>query len=672
VKKYFIFILLIFSTFTIFSQKNVLIDSLVLEINKTNDSAKVDVYNSICWNLRNSKPNEAIEYGKLAIELAQKLEYHKGIIQAYSFIGVSYRNLGNYNQAFEYYFNGLEKALKYNLLDQQGYAYNNLGNLFIYQEYYDKAVQNLISAFEISLKINNQKLLAYSSLNLGRAYLMKYKFDSSLVFLEKAYNIRQELKDNQGKAVCLKYIADVYNEQKLFDKSYNNYKEALETADFENDKDLLADIYNKLALLYLNKLDYQQAQNYAKQSLDIAFKIGLKLRFRDSYKTLANISIATKDWQNATNYQSYVIKYNDSLFNQQLTEKITNLQFEAEKHKTQIEIDLLNKEKIINDISLKRQQILNITLIFILLFSVAILILVIFANIQRKKANELLKKQKNEIELKNIELNSQNEEIKAQHDEIFLQKKQITDSIQYARRIQKAILQHDENLKIYIPNSFIYIEPRDIVSGDFFWYTKIENHVILAVADCTGHGVPGAFMSLLGVSALKEIIEDRQITQPNLVLEQLRKKIKLSLNQSAENSENKDGMDISFAKIDLNNKIIEYAGANSSAYIIRNKEIIVLEAVKNPIGIFINEKSFETITQNIEQNDIIYLFTDGYHSQFGGEKNEKFKLGRFKNLLIEIHELPIEIQKQKLITTIKQWQGGLKQVDDILIIGIKI
>jgi len=671
VKKYFILILLIFSVLTLFSQSQIIIDSLLLQIDKTEDSAKVDVYNSLCWSYRNSNPEEAIKFGKLSIELSNKIKYELGIVKAYSFTGVAYRNIGSYTQAFEFYYKGLEIAQKNNFLDQQGYAYNNLGNLFIYQEYYDKAVQNLRLAYDISLKLENKKILGYSSLNLGRAYLMKYSFDSALIFLNNAYVIRNELKDIQGKAVCTKYIADVYNEQKLYLKAELTYNEALNTADFENDKDLLSDIYNKLAQLYLNKNDILKSKEYAFLSLKVSLQIGLKLRIRDSFQTLANIHIVSNEWQQATEFQSNVIFYNDTLFNQQLTEKITNLQFEAEQQKKQIEIDLLNKEKEINYISMRRQRIFILSLFIVLIFAVAFLFLVIYSNVARKKANNLLKIQKAEISVKNIELNNQNEEIKAQRDKIFLQKKEITDSIQYARRIQNAILLQNENLKTYIPESFILIEPRDIVSGDFYWYTKIENIVILAVADCTGHGVPGAFMSLLGVSSLKEIVEDKNITQPNLVLEALRKKIKLSL-KSTETSETKDGMDISLVKLDFERNILEFSGANSSGYIIRNNEIFVLEAIRNPIGFYIKEKDFTNVVFNLEKNDLIYLFTDGYYSQFGSNNIEKFKIGRFKNLILEICNFPINVQEQKLISTMKEWQGELKQVDDILVIGIRI
>ncbi len=669
-KKIILYILFVSTPIFLFSQKNE-VDSLLLLLQLTKDSAKVDVYTQLMWKLRNSEPERAIEYGKKTIELATKINYVDGLMKTYSFIGVCYRNLGNYNQAFEYYFSGLELARKHLAYEQQGYAYNNLGNLFIYQEYYEKAVEYLLQSYNISDKINNKKITAYSCLNLGRAFLALGKLDSAIIFLTDAYNIRNELNDMQGKAVCMKYLADIYNEQGFYDKAQTTYNDALNTANFKDDKDLLTDIYNNLSQLFLNKKDYNMAKNYAVQSLRISKDIGLRMRIRDSYQTLANIHFETKEWAKTAEYQRLVILYNDTLFNQQLTERITSLQFESEKQRQQIEIDLLNREKELSDTSMKRQKMLNLTLSMILILAVAFLVLVIISNVARKRANKLLREQKQEIINKNIELKSQNEEIKSQHDEIYLQKKQITDSIQYAGRIQKAILQYETNFNDIVPNNFVFLLPRDIVSGDFFWFAKIENNIIIAAADCTGHGVPGAFMSLLGVSALKEIVEDKLIFETDVILENLRKKIKHALNQESIDSDSKDGMDIAIVNIAPDFSKLLFSGANSPAYICRNKEIITLEATKNPIGIYIKEKKFQKIEISMLSDDMLYLFSDGYHSQFGGTNNEKFKIGRFKNLLISICKEDIATQRRCMVNNFINWKGIQKQVDDILVVGIK-
>lgn len=233
-------------------------------------------------------------------------------------------------------------------------------------------------------------------------------------------------------------------------------------------------------------------------------------------------------------------------------------------------------------------------------------------------------------------------------------------------------MQSDEKLETYFKEIFILLEPRDIVSGDFYWYLKIDNKIILTVADCTGHGVPGAFMSLLGINSLKEITINEKITKPNLVLNRLRQIIKIALNQSLEGNYPKDGMDLAYCVFDIQNMKAEYSVANNSIYLFRNNELIQYESTRNPIGIYLNEKDFINHEFDIYENDVIYLFTDGYYSQFGGEKNEKFKINNFRELLKTINMCELSEQKNILKEKFDKWKGNDKQIDDILIIGVKI
>jgi len=295
------------------------------------------------------------------------------------------------------------------------------------------------------------------------------------------------------------------------------------------------------------------------------------------------------------------------------------------------------------------------------------------------RQNEEIKQQKEEIATQRDEIESQRDMATNQRDQIIEQKQEITDSIQYASRIQNALLASNEFADKVLNQYFITFKPRDIVSGDFYWFTKIENKTIVVAADCTGHGVPGAFMSMLGITFLNEIVNKQKITEPDQILNQLRKEIIKALKQGRE-SKSKDGMDIAIVVIVPEKNILEYAGANNPVYIVQ-KEIIELQNTtviqelkpdKMPIAIYEKMAPFNKKQIGINSGDIVYLFTDGYADQFGGPKGKKFKYKQLKEYLIEIAPLSIENQKTKIEQTFNDWKGINEQVDDVLVIGVKI
>ncbi|MFO8068027.1 MAG: SpoIIE family protein phosphatase [Bacteroidales bacterium] len=277
------------------------------------------------------------------------------------------------------------------------------------------------------------------------------------------------------------------------------------------------------------------------------------------------------------------------------------------------------------------------------------------------------------IEKRTEEIRAQKDEISRQHKLVVRQKEEITSSIRYASRIQNALVPDEEFLKSYIPESFIFWIPRDIVSGDFYWVKVSEPYISIVAADCTGHGVPGAFMSMLGIAFLNELALREEPGKVSSVLEQLRGKIKTTLGQTGNRSEQKDGMDLAFCTINMETNTLYYAGANNPLYLIRNNEIIEYKATRNPIGIHHREKAFETHTIDLKKDDVIYLFSDGYRDQFGGDKGLCMGKNAFRELLLEIHNMPVLKQKDILEQRLKGWmRDEYFQIDDILIVGLKI
>jgi len=277
----------------------------------------------------------------------------------------------------------------------------------------------------------------------------------------------------------------------------------------------------------------------------------------------------------------------------------------------------------------------------------------------------------NEIRIR-LELAKSKEIIEEKHEEVLLQKKEITDSINYARNIQRAFIPTEEQFNSYFKDSFVYFKPKDIVSGDFYWAYQKDNLLFYATADCTGHGVPGGFMTMLGLSFLDDIIESKATTNPASALNLIRDKIVNTLKQSGNIGENKDGMDITICCIDKTKNELTYSSANNSIYLIRNSEITIYKGDKQPCGFYHENKPFTSHTISLNTNDCIYTFTDGFADQFGGPKGKKFRYKQFEEILLNNVNDSFFIQKNKLSSALESWKGDLEQVDDILVIGIKI
>jgi len=336
----------------------------------------------------------------------------------------------------------------------------------------------------------------------------------------------------------------------------------------------------------------------------------------------------------------------------------------------------------------------------VLISFLALLILKSYS--QKRKANKELTELNNEI-------NQQKDEIEAQRDLVSVQKSEletihgeVTHSIEYAKRIQSSTLPKIEILENVFAETFILFKPRDIVSGDFYWFVKMEDVSVITIADCTGHGVPGAFMSMLGMSFLKEIVVKEFITHPGVILRKLRKEIINALQQTGQTGEQKDGMDMSLIAYNHKTKILQFAGANNPIYIISqnelnilsdkskmlikteeiptlNKKLYEIKPDKMPIAIYVKMDKFATHEIQLSDGDLIYMFSDGYADQFGGENGKKIMYKTFKRLLLNNSDKKLEVQKNELNTTIENWKAykdenneSFPQVDDICVMGLKV
>ena len=723
IKKHIIlFILFAFPTY-LFSQYSPEIDSLIDVTSKmSKDTNKAKNLNTICWKLKTKDFDVAVKYGEDAIKLSQELEFKSGEALAYKNLGgvyyltsnypISYdyythslevfqeigdsiniakviRNIGsiyhqqgNYEKALEYFFQSLE--LRKNLDDEKGMAslYNAIGLVYLEQgeEMFNKALEYFNKALEIYLLLDNKKGIAQSYNRIGTSYISKTKpkYDTALIFYDKFLNIANELGENRMIAQANESIGSTYLKKEDSDIAYQYLIKSLELWKELGNSFGVGNGYINLGEYYSFTKDYSLAIKYFIDAIDIAKQIEAPIIERNASRRLAEVYQNVGNYEKALDYNNIYHSLKDSLQGEEVTKQIAQFESQLDFKEMMKEKELeKQRNQLEHDNKLKNQKIISYATLLGLILMI-ILSIVIFRSYRTKKnANVLLMDKNNEIETQKAEIEAQRDQVVEQNEKISLQQAHISASIRYAKHIQTALLPPTDFLNSTIPEHFLLFKPRDVVSGDFYWAVQKENISFIAAADCTGHGVPGAFMSMLGISFLNEIVNKNPIEKLSAanILNQLRTYIKTSLRQTGKENETKDGMDIALCTIDFDKNIMQFAGAQNPLIIIRDKEIIQYKGDRMPIGIHIVEKPFTNHTIDIIKNDCFYIFSDGFIDQFGGIDNKKFMIRNFKNLLLEINNKSMSEQNQILETTLSEWiatSNDFDQIDDILVIGIKI
>jgi serine phosphatase RsbU (regulator of sigma subunit) len=425
-----------------------------------------------------------------------------------------------------------------------------------------------------------------------------------------------------------------------------------------------------MGMVYYEKKNYSLALSYLEKSLALSRETGSKMDLLSIYEKLALCYAAQGNYVKAFNIQQLLIKTKDSVLTAESSLQVNEMTAKYESEKKQLQIENLNKDNALKSVELNkkelqvRQQTQQMIFFAIALLLVSLLAAFIFRSYKQKQlSNEIISAQKAEVEV--------------QRDLVQTKSKEITDSIFYARRIQHALFASDSILKKHLPEYFVLNMPKDIVSGDFYWAAAVESgereSFYFSVADCTGHGVPGAFMSLLNISFLNQAVIEKKIQSPELIFEHVREQIISSLNPVGSEVESKDGMDATICLFDFKGMWLRFSCANNPIWLVRDNVIKEFAADKIPVGMYHGEqKSFTKQTLGLRKGDIIYMFTDGYADQFGGTKGKKFKYKQFQQLLVANHKLPMQDQKNILETTLNEWRGNLEQVDDILVVGVRV
>jgi tetratricopeptide (TPR) repeat protein len=677
---FFFFYCSLFGFFSIsFAQNSSAIRGLLERKKNLNDTAKVNILNQLSWAYRNSSIDSALYFSEEAWQLALKLNYWSGQATCANYRGIIYRNQGNYVKALGYYFESLRLAEKTNDKIQQGYAYNNIGNLYDITGDYKQAEEYMLKGLEVFKALNDVTGKAYCFHNLGKMYSNEKEYTKALDYHRKALDIRRKLKSGSGMVGSLNAIGAVYSTLKEFDKAMEYFKQSMEIAQERNDTKGKIYILNQMAIIYQQKRELDRAIAHAEQSLRLARSIEAREDIKDAMFHLYELHLLQRNLEQAIQYQSMYVAYQDTLHNEKNNKKIALIYAEQAMEKKQIEIELLEQEHKFHYLV---QGVLAGSLMLASLFTLILLRI----NGEKQKANKELNRQKIEVTHQAAIVRQVNHEVREK--QILLEKnnRNIMASLYYAKRIQDAMLPRPDQIRASFSDYFIFFKPRDIVSGDFYWFAAKGKKAIFAAVDCTGHGVPGAFMSMIGDSLLNHIVHDKEIHRPDLILNEMHRGIRNSLKQYE--SEVNDGMDAAICQVDFERKVLDYAGAKNPIYYIQvpdkhkgdTSNFHEIKGSIYPIGgkqaekeRFFNLHTIPLAFEGQTTATYFYLFSDGYQDQFGGPKGKKFLIKNFKELLISTHHLGMNAQHEALVNRLGDWMGlEHEQIDDIMVAGVKI
>ncbi len=613
-----------------------------------------------------SKFNEALDYYKKSLAIREQINDKYGIAVCYSNLGNICGGQSNYPEALQYHFKALK--MKEDLMAEGNKevdslslakSYVNIGLVYQLEEKYNEAINYHTKALRIRLANGDKNAISESYNITGNIYYNKNDFKTALFYFEKCLVIKTEIGDQSGKAAVLNNMAVIYKEQKQFDKALIYLKEAQAIHKEIGEEEGLLNCDINFGGIYYALKNYTLAEDYFKKAYEVSQKFEIVDDLKECTKGLADVYKAQGKFELSLDYYKKYIHFRDSISNEESSNKIVRAEMNYEFDKKQtIEKSVHEKETAVALAESKKHKIIIWSVCGILILVFGFAVYAYRSNLQKQRINK--------------ELDIKNKRIETAHAIIEERNKEVTDSIHYAKRIQRAMITSDSYIANYVKEFFIFYQPKDIVSGDFYWAVNHNNKFYLAVADCTGHGVPGAFMSLLNISFLNENVIEKNVIRPDDILNEQRYHIIKALNPIG-NEDSKDGMDCVLAAFDFKELTLEYAAANNSFYIIRNGELLVCKADKMPVSKSPNDTQPFTYNKiQLQKNDSLYIFTDGYADQFGGAKGKKFKYKQLEEILLANYNLSIEKQKEIINDSFTNWKGNLEQVDDVLIIGIKI
>jgi len=643
-------------------------DSLLLAANLLpEDTAKVNALNDIGWKYGNKNMDTAYRLLDQALGLAQKLRWEKGISVAEQNIGLICDVTGRYAEAHEHLFAALQIRERQKDTAAIASTIGNIGVVYLDQGELDKALDYFKRALAMCEKLKLDKPLARHLGNMGIVYTEKRDYAKALDCYSRALEINERIGNKNGASINLSNIGnacrgqadrsdDTAAKRVLYLKALDCYARALAISQELKTAKSIANQLGRMGAVYTRMGKFAEAETHLQRALALCDSLNMVDFTKTFENELSRLYDTTGRHQAALEHYKRYMAAHDTLLNEESTKKSlqSEMNFGFEKKRA---VDQAKAEEAIAQQRLQRNAFIGGFVLVLMLAAVSFR-----AYRNKKRSGEIIARQKKEVE--------------AQKHLVEEKQKEIIDSINYARRIQSAILPAKGELERHFRDVFVFYRPKDIVSGDFWWCAEKDGKLLLAAADCTGHGVPGGFMSVMSAAFLSEIISEKNAARPDEILSLLRLKVIGALKQAGEKNaapEIRDGMDIVLCSFSLPGKRLDLACANNPAWIVRNRQLKEIAPDKFPVGVHNDELlPFTLRSEQMEEGDMLYLLSDGYPDQFGGPDGKKFKYRQLKELLCDVSPLSCKEQLRLISEKFDSWKGDNEQIDDVLVIGIRI
>ncbi len=620
-----------------------------------NDTVKVSALINLSKLYQDSNSEKALEYGLQAFTSATKLNYPKSIGKALNNLGDLYWYKSDYGSSAKHYFEALKIFETFNDKPAIADCYRNIGWIYFYQKNYSAALSNYKNALKANQELGKKEEMVSNYTDIGGVYNSQKKYGEAIESFKNALKTLEDTGEKQNTAGIYVNMSETYDLMGELPLAIECCEKAVKIVEKIRHKRYMAFSYFTLGRLYTKAGRYNDAIVPLQKAIKNASDINDKEIMVDIYETFSKLYEKQNNFQKAYENTQLASALKDSVYNENNSRQANEMTTKYESDKKELLINNLKKDE-------EHEKRFRIYLIILCVFMASFAFVLFRGNNQKRKTNIALSSAYIEIEEKN---------------------KDITDSINYSKRIQDASLPPKELKYRLYPDAFVLFKPKDIVSGDFYWFTEKNGKKLIASCDCTGHGVPGALMSMIGNNILNQIVNEKEITSPDEVLNLLHKEIRKALKQD-DHGETKDGMDIALITFTNENEI-EYAGANRPLWVIRSAPtesknlgkgtfLEEIKADKFSIGGAQSEteRKFTNHKISLSKGDAVYIFSDGYADQFGGEEGKKFMSRKFKELLLANSKLPMLQQEAVLVSAMETWMGSREQVDDILVIGVRI
>jgi serine phosphatase RsbU (regulator of sigma subunit) len=590
--------------------------------------------------------DSALVHFEKSIQHRKKANDMIGALKSTGNVGNIYLSRGQYEKAQGFYEEALKMEAALGIEEGKYASLNNLAAIYSNLNMNRKAIRYYTRSVSLSKKDNNYSNLSTAYDGLATVYREMDKYDSAFYFARSSMKLCAEAGDRNGYAYALHSLAITHHWKKNYDSAIIYLRQALPLVQASADARLMIGILGNLIGNFVMKGQKDSAMVYMQSLMPLYEQLNIRNLDPDMLKLSAEFYFLKGDLPRAYEKMKLYAMVADSVYRMQMSAKAAELQEKYETDKKEKENRLLQSEN-------ERHKATRNLLIVILVLALLSVIGAVIAIRRIRKAKMMISSQKALVEEK---------------------QKEIMDSINYARRIQYALLASDQLLKKHLPQHFVFFKPKAVVSGDFYWASSTNDGFAVVTGDCTGHGVPGAFMSLLNITKLSQVINELKITRPDLVFNKVRDEIVKVLNpEGAAEAAAKDGMDAVLCKFRSDKPALEYAAANNSIYVVRNKQLIVCKADKMPVGKGNDDNQSFTYNEiHLEKEDMVYMFTDGFADQFGGPLGKKFKYKQFEQLLVSISHEEMGKQRAALENTFERWRGSLEQIDDVCVVGVRV